>query len=400
MLAVSTAIPQVASGGPSITVGLGYVRDAAGNPIAGATVAVTLWANTEVPVGHPVDTLVLARGSTDSAGFFRLEVTDPGLIAQTLAAARINGGFANLELTIQGGTLVYTTFYSLGMAPGGIAPLQGIASPFDQASSFDQWVEASTGRPLQVRSVTLAPRASGVARVPQRARGPVASLAPAIAPAAAPCLVWFKTRDLTERFGVVGEMHRWKTVIPRGEFTYGATADSTFGVGFSADGGVTWSVNGSAYVGNTAGSAGSTNVTSLQSSTGYMAEAKFKRAEFAQACTRNLKRQATQWNGYDVRRGAAVSGFDGKCDTTYAAYRHDFPRSQKTWTRASGTAVWWTSALSLGTITVGGRSGFSTNASTTFVFTNSDSNFKTVCGNDAEPLATSTRVFAGVSTAP
>lgn len=127
--------------------------------------------------------------------------------------------------------------------------------------------------------------------------------------------------------------------------------------------------------------------------TGYTVEAKFKRAEHSQTCTNDKKRQAYDWNGYDIREGDAVTGFDGHCGDRYAQYAVTFPSDQKSWTRDENEAYWWGQAIDLGPITVGGRSGYSEYVASTWTF--KEGVHKTLCGNDAKPLYAH-RVFAGL----
>lgn len=372
VMTMAMSVAPTAGASDSITVALGEVRDASGNPIANASVEVDLWRNTDVPVGESVDIIILAEGSSDDSGRFELAVTDPTLIAEFLAAATRNGGFANLELSVYADNLSYTTFYSLGSAT---------TQPVTATPAPESYVVGMTRRPLGNRTVTMAPGKPGVTRIePVRDGGP-----------RPPCLTWYKTADLTSQWGTIGEVHRWGEWIPKDRFVYGATADSDFDVAFYN--GSSWGVQGSAHVGNSNGSSGSASVTTSQSSTGYQIEGLFKRAEFAQVCTSNKKREATQWDGVNVRLGPAISGLDGQCATYPASYRNTFSSTQDGWSRDSNQAYKWGGALNLGVLTVGGRSGYSTRAQSNWTFKVGQN--KTLCGNDAY-ITSSHRVFAGL----
>jgi hypothetical protein len=366
------AVMQTAVAEPAITVGLGRILDEGGNPVANATVAVSLWRDTEVSVGEPVDIVVLAEGTTDESGRFELTITDPGLIAEFFKAVAANGGFANLELSAHADSFSYTTFYSLG--PGDVGQATATALPSTLVTGMSR-------SPLRGRTIELAPGAPGVSRVqPIRPGGP-----------RPPCLAWVKTGDLSSAWGTIGEIHRWGEWIPRDTFIYGATADSEFEIAFYN--GSSWRIQGSAHVGNSNTTSGSTAVTPSHSSTGYKVEGLFKRASFSQVCTSNQKRQATQWDGVNVRLGPAISGLDGQCDTYPTSYRNTFSSSQIGWTRNSNQAFKWGAAISMVVLTVGGRSGYSTSAQSSWTFKSGQN--KTLCGNDAY-ITSSHRVFAGL----
>ena len=379
--------PQTVSASSGITVGMGYVRDASGNPIPDAFVAVRLWGDdTNTAVGEAANILNLAIGTTDDSGFFRVEVSDPALLGPFVAETIRTGGFANLQLEAQAGDLYFTTFYSIG--PNG-----------ESEARWSRPIDGMTRKPLRPRVITLAPGATGVTRLDSAFEGylgriPLGATSRGPSPRP-PCLTWVLQQNLTPVWGPIGEMHRWGAALPTTSFEYGATANSDIDVGFSSNSGSTWGINGSVHVGNSSGAAVSTAVTQSQTYTGYKPEGEFRRAEYAQVCTFNKKRQATTWVTGSIRRGNAVSGLDGLCDTTYSAYAFHFSPSTTSARRNTGTAQKWSQSFSLGPIFVGMRSGFATNADILFDFTNNSNQNKWLCGNNSG-WSVAPRVYAGV----
>ncbi len=346
----------------------GRVVDGAGDPVQGATVEVFLWPGGATSVGMPVPTILVGSTTTGPDGTYVVVATDVGTLSD---AAATNGGYANLELRIRKDALLFERFFVLPMAPSGGTSMLGTLDRISR-SARDPSIRAE-----------LAPRAPGVGSV----------VATSVEPQAAPCLTWVKSKELTEQWGVVGEIHRWKEAIPKDTFTYGATADSTFEVALNAGDG--WYVGGTNHIGNTSsrGSAATVAVTLKDAATGYQTEAKFKRAEYSQVCTNNKKRQAYAWNGYDLRKGSSITGLDGHCGDTYAQYAWRFPLDQTGWSRFENEAHWWNQAISLGVLTVGGRSGYSTYVVSEWTF--KEGVHKTLCGNDDLPRYAH-RVFAGL----
>ncbi len=346
----------------------GRVVDAAGRPIEGATVEVFLWPGAGTSVGVPVPAILVGSTTTGPDGTYVVVATDVGTLSDAAAA---NGGYANLELRIRKDALLFERFFVLPIAVSGGTAMAGTLRRIGRSS-----------RGLSIR-VKLAPRAPGVGKV----------VAASVEPQAAPCLTWVKSKELTEAWGVVGEIHRWKGAIPKNKFTYGATADSTFEVALNAGSG--WYVGGTSHIGDTisGGSEAKVAVTLEDAATGYQVEAKFKRAEYSQVCTNNKMRKAYAWNGYDLRKGSSITGLDGHCGDTYAQYAWTFPLDQTGWARDVNEAHRWNQAISLGVLTVGGRSGYSTYVVSEWTF--KEGVHKTLCGNDDLPRYAH-RVFAGL----
>jgi hypothetical protein len=291
-------------------------------------------------------------------------------VVPLVAAARTNDGYANLELRVRKDALLFEWFFALPIAPSvGAEPTSA---------------RVPTGRSVGGGRVTvrIAPGTAGVATV-------IGGAEPSKG-----CLLWVKSLELPERWGVVGEVHRWREAIPRDTFKYGRDyADSTFEVILSS-GTDDWHVGGTFHIGHSTGrgSYATVDVDLSDPATGYKVEAKFKRAEYSQTCTSNKKRQAYAWNGYDLREGDALTGFDGHCGDTYAQYAHTFGPDQEQWTRDENEAHWWGVSIDLGPLSVGGRSGYSAYAASTWTFEEGVN--KTLCGNDALPFDAH-RVFAG-----
>lgn len=278
----------------------GRVLDAAGAAVSGASVRVLLWPTQDVAVGRSVAQPLLGSSVTDADGYFVVVAQD---VAPMLSDAAKNGGYADLGLRVQNDSLLFETFFTLQVAGAQWIPLWPVRS---------SGLVPSTGP--RALTITLAPGRPGVSAI-----APRTVAAAGVEPDAAPCLTWVKQTELSEAWGNVGEIHRWGTAIPKDTFSYGTTADSIFEIAFSSGTG-SWYVNGTVAIGNSSGSgtAATTAVTSADAATGYMVQAKFKRAEYAQVCTFNKKRQAYAWNGLDIRKGAALTGFDGHCGDTYA----------------------------------------------------------------------------------
>lgn len=328
---------------------------------------VLTWDAVVVPVGAPIPQTTLATGVPEADGSYSLRTFD---IARLLQAAEENGEFANLELRARLGGRVVTSFFSFGVRVDGRLPAHG------------RWVSGMSGAPPSV-SLSFRPGSPGLGRF-----HPPTSGAPGPRP---PCLTWVRSRSLASRWGTIGEVHRWGPAIPSNHFIYGRTADSDFEVGFRAGLGA-WGIQGVSHVGNSNSTFGEAGVSGDDPATGYKVEALFTRAEFAQVCTNNLKRQVTGWDGVNVRRGPAIPGLDGECSMYPAAYRNVFPASQEAWSRLGNESVTWSLAIDLGPVTAGGHSGFSSSARSVWTF--DDGRKKTLCGNDAD-ITRSHRVLAG-----
>jgi hypothetical protein len=347
----------------------GRVVDRAGRPVEGATVEVFLWPDEPIPVGGAVPTVLVGSTTSGPDGRYVVTATDP---ASLVAAAAADGGYVNLELRVRKDRLLFEWFFVLPVAssPGtGEAPARVVAG-------------TSVRGPRVVTRLT--PGAPGVGRIAEEAE-----------PTSGGCLIWVKSKELAEQWGVIGEMHRWRDAIPRDTFKYGRSyADSTFEVALKT-GTEPWHVSGTFHIGTATGRStyATVDVDLADPETGYEVEAKFKRAEYSQACTSNKKRQAYEWNGYDIRQADSIIGFDGHCGDTYAQYAHRFEPTQTSWTRDQNEAHWWGVAIDLGVLMAGGRSGYSSYVVSTWTF--KDGVYKTLCGNDAEPLYAH-RVFAGL----
>jgi hypothetical protein len=372
-VALSTvSVPAVADSPQELA--SGRVLDAAGAAVSGASVSVLLWPTQDVAVGQSVAQPLLGSSVTDADGYFVVVAQD---VAPMLSDAAKNGGYANLELRVQNDSLLFETFFTFQVAAAQWIPLR---------PSRSSGLAPSTGP--RALTITLAPGRPGVSTIAPRV------VAPAGVEPTPPCLTWVKQTELPEAWGNVGEIHRWGTAILKDTFSYGATADSIFEIAFSTGTG-SWYVNGTYAIGNSSasGTAAMTAVTSADAATGYMVQAKFKRAEYAQVCTNNKKRQAYAWNGLDIRKGASLTGFDGHCGDTYAQYAHTFTPDQTVWTRSDNQAQWWSQGIDLGVLMAGGRSGYSTFVQSTWSFKSGVN--KTLCGNDAD-IGSAHRVFAGL----
>ncbi len=352
----------------AIELASGRVVDAAGQPVAGASVEVFLWPNDPTRVGEAVPVSLVGWSTSGTDGSYVVTAADP---ASVVTAASANGGYVNLELRVRKDALLYEWFFALALGPGTGTP----TAPTRLATG--------TARGARI-AVRLVPGAPGVGGITQGVEPQVAG----------DCLTWVKSKELTEQWGVIGEVHRWRGAIPRDTSSYGTTADSTFEVAVKS-GTDPWHVSGTFHIGNSTsrGSAATVDVDLADPETGYRVEAKFKRAEYSQLCTSNKKRQAYAWNGYDLRQGDAVIGFDGHCGDTYAQYAHTFGPDQTSWIRDQNQAYWWGVAIDLGVDMAGGRSGYSTYAKSIWTFKEGVN--KTLCGNDAQPLYAH-RVFAGL----
>lgn len=364
---LSSGVPPLsAAARDSVVLVSGTITGVRSADLSRVRLEVLTWDAGDVPEGAAVPQTILAVGAPRADGSYSLVTTR---IADLLARADANGSYANLEVRARLGRKIVTTFFSSGPR-------------IDDPSRQRRWVSAMSGAP-PTADLSFHPEAPGLGRLH---RSTVGTLGPR-----PPCLTWVKSRDLASRWGTIGEVHRWGRSILRNTFVYGRTADSEFGVGFRAGVGG-WAIQGESHVGNSNATSGAAAVSDDEPSTGYEVEALFMRAEFAQVCTNNLKRQVTEWDGVNVRRGPAIPGLDGECSTYPAAYRNTFPASQEAWSRTGNESETWNLAIDLGPITVGGQSGFSSSARSDWTF--EDGRKKTLCGNDAD-ITRSHRVFAG-----
>lgn len=361
------AISRTALGGRSVLLASGRVVGIPSHRLSAVRLTVLTWpTNTRLAVGEIVQQKVVARGFADSDGLFQLRTTK---VATLAALASENNGFANLELRAQVGSRLFETFYPLGRSTESTGARTG------------RWLRG-LDRTAPNFTVSFAPGARGsTSLAPDRGQDPHP-----------PCLQWVLAQDLSSQWGIIGEVHQWGQWIPRDRFVYGASADSQIQIGFKSGSGG-WGIQGSVHIGNSNGTSAGVSVTEADASTGYRVEGLFDRAEYNQVCTFNVKRQATRWDGVNVRRGDAINGLDGECSTYPAANRNTFSSTQDGWSRVANTAVTWSQGLDLGPIVVGTTSGYSSSANSDWTFKTGQQ--KTLCGNDAY-ITQSHRVFAGM----
>jgi hypothetical protein len=193
---------------------------------------------------------------------------------------------------------------------------------------------------------------------------------------------------------VVGEMHTANN-MGGSVFTYGKTADSNFGVGYSFDG-THWSINGTTHVGTSSSSAETWTVpTTVPMNTGHRLLSSFhwqKRKINCPVGGTHYDIVATLWRAGAIL-GADNSSFDHQCNSTYSANK--VPQAPGTKFDRSGNAfVTWSIDASAFGVGLSAQSGASTYVKIHLEFHQSSGN-QYICGNDAAPTQAH-RIFAGV----
>jgi hypothetical protein len=204
-------------------------------------------------------------------------------------------------------------------------------------------------------------------------------------PSGPSCVTSYTVLDSATAPTVVGELHTWEDTT--GTFVY--SPDSDIEVGFSTDGS-TWRVAGSVHV----GPEGNEVQWNRGPRFGKKLTTYFEYRKYAVAnpCVgRWYEVRAVQWAAGGTE-GGDVSGFDGKCTTTYSAYRLSLPPGSE-FTRVGKPALKFGRAFSVFGFSGGARSGFSDRVWFRLRF---GSKYRTywICGNDDGP-SRSHRVFAG-----
>ena len=367
VVALCPMLPEAARADPPALEITGVVLDATGAPVPAAWVGVYLWPNV-VPttIGATIDEPLLAESVSNQDGSYTLAIPPTQILADTTAA---DGGYVNLELRAAGAGFSFTTRFSRSVA----APAAGIDPP--------------DAEPL---TISMSSRTIGATRL----TGPESGRR-----APPTCLPWTVDADLGFRDTTVGELHSWNKISSY--FTYGSSADSTIDIAFKSPSSPNWGSNGSVHIGNASsqGTAGRTvSATSSMPATGYAATGVFHYQELKQSCSgagTQYEREADRWNGADVflDTDEPISGFDGRCGTTYAPFAHQFSPGQASWSRTAGASYHFGGAVDLGVFQAGASSGFSASASITFRHPNTGSTWW-LCGDDGDYLHAH-RIFAG-----
>jgi Concanavalin A-like lectin/glucanases superfamily len=312
--------PPVQAAGPVID--QGTVTDAAGDPIAGARVALYPHLATHGVVRPGA----LATATTDAGGVYQITLPDAGAVA---ALADANGWIGLTREVLANGAdtsaAVERTYDDVNGVwldeDGSVAPATTVVDPASEATTM-------LARPI---------------------------------PAAGFCL------QLTVATGrpvmgetTIAELHAWADTTVT--FTYGRTADSTIGVGYSRNGSTGWSLSGSQHVSNNA----SARSPSYGPAYGKVERGQFnyQKYKILNTCSGiTYKVAPTVWTGGIDNGGANVAAADGHClDSDYAGKR-------ASWDGGSGAAFDTTreKAATYGAaVTVFGaqlsaRSGFSSN---------------------------------------
>lgn len=190
---------------------------------------------------------------------------------------------------------------------------------------------------------------------------------------------------------VVGEIHTWDDMT--GRFTYGQTADSDVGVGWSTDG-KAWKLSGGIHVGNSSSTAAWKDAGPFF---GYRLKSGFRyvkyRTDDPMDCGGGFryKIQATQWNGGMVL-GQNDASLDGKCRATYPNNTATFAAGTG-FSRASSDFITFDAAASVGGASLWARSGASTYVKAEWWFGRKLAQYR-LCGTTNAPTL-APRIFAG-----
>jgi hypothetical protein len=293
--------------------------------------------------GRPV-----ARGTADESGRVTVPLRETAELG-SLAAG--NGGYVN--------------FMALALR-------RGAAKPFYFSRTFDAgvWSAGTSPEVPAILDMDGAAPASGE---------------PADAPDAGCSVFVLDSQDVQN---VVGEVHTGSDMTAK--LTYGKTADSDMGVGFSSDGS-RWALSGTVHVGNSESTAETWNHGEEY---GHRELSEFHWQKRKVGCPvggDHYDIVATAWNAGAVN-GADIHSYDHQCKTTYDAYKiAQAPGTE--FDRQDADFVTWSIDTGAFGIGLSAKSGASTFVHIHYAF-NQPAGIRYICGSDAKP-PDAHRIFAG-----
>jgi hypothetical protein len=196
--------------------------------------------------------------------------------------------------------------------------VRAVAIEYDPGSSSFAASEPAT---LVVQQVATVAADAAAGNLPQGNQTPNPQ------PGPPPCT--YKTTLITQEddYQPVGEFHAWTDTT--GKFTYGKTADSDVGVGVAYNGG-SWSVSGSAHMGNSDEFAVSWNRgpsfgKQLKSGYHFVRERLMPDAGSSPSCSRTDRIRGTKWitgavDGTDVSSWDGPSAYGNRCSGCGAVF--------------------------------------------------------------------------------
>jgi hypothetical protein len=344
----------------------GQLRDAAGNPAAGS-VQVYAW-----PLHDSAITLPLVgQAQSDGAGNFTVVATDPGKLAQL---ARQRDGWLD--------------FIAVGDTPGHEGQWT-FTSYIDTAGaavrSLDPDSVSAQGLSAAIASAGHAPRIRIDAK--QKVAAHTAQYGSCDNQRHA------KAPEKSSAWAIVGELNNAYNDGTSASFTYSReqTADTSFGVAMSSDGGDTWSIGGTTHVGDK----GSLSFPTVTSRYARKLKTKF---EFTKEQVRATS--CAPWSVY-VRATSWLLGTDSstkqngtldKCDSSWVGGDN----SGVNFTRNRNDAVRWNNGAVAFGVEITTQSGFSKDVSTVYKFGGPPSKKHYLCGPDGrESPVTAGRIFSG-----
>jgi hypothetical protein len=347
----------------------GYVRDANGQPVAGASVVLYRVLDDSGSQSAPID-----RGTSSSDGYYELHA-DPGGLTD-------DQGWANLAVEGTSGDVPYYA----------VAARKWDGSGSWQGSDQADIPESDPAYPVLPEDVNLDPQGGSIAG----GGGPDVE-----SPAC-----WFAqnrtTLVATERDPtIIGELHVARDAT--GTFSYGegSRADSNISVASDLGGGWRVSVGLSKHVTQSDSSVVAESNPTADWAHDLLSDfiyAKYKHERISdwdgRVCSTWYSIEPKEWWG-GIRPGNDESRYLHQCLTTYRAFANDFGPDSR-FTRTSYKLRTWGAGVIVGLGTAGlglhVRSGASERVRYHYAFGRNTDHY--LCGNDNKP-GKSTRVLAG-----
>lgn len=358
----------------------GVVIGADGDPVAA-----TLMLNLLDPDPQSSAAPLLAMGTADRRGRFRLQLEPSDALAGIAAA---NAGYLNLRLLAVTGEAKGLAMLSRRWdgrrwrANVGPAQLRVMAEEpltdaqrlqldrFRRAGSAAQW-RAEAGRP------SIEPRPHG---------------AVGVVPAGSDNPYCYRVNDqFLTRYTVIGELHTWRDMSAT--FSYGTSADSDISTGYSWDGGTTWALGGQLHIGTSTSTVSTKTAAADYYGRAIRSQFEYVKYHFAGTfCYDDATYQSPwKWTGGGIIDGTSQTQYDGRCGTTYPrVYVYD---RNTTFARSTRDFVNWSGAASVFGLALKAQTGASSTASLTYTF-GPETAFHRICGSNDYP-STAERVFAG-----
>jgi hypothetical protein len=352
---------------------VGWVTDANGEGVAGATVSAYYSSTTETQEQQSP----ISNATTGVDGYFELFKS---VATGDTAAADASGGWVNFDVVATSGSLL--TYSGISRSPN-ISSNTWAGNNIDAAST-DAGVASAMSASAGQLNLDIDKT--------NRGRSVSSSESTSTQAAAIGCIVVTTAVNSSDKYTVIGQMHLGKD--QRATFTYGRKADSDIGIGYSTNNS-TWSINGTRHVGTSKDNAVFQNKSTLNSTLmfGKKLTSEFHYVKYKHQC--GIQRwwtiKATRWNT-GMLYGDDTSQFNGHCNDTYFQYQSLYSPGSG-YSRFTNNFANYAGAATAFGVSLTAQSGASDYVRSDWTFGTKYPQYY-LCGNDAKP-PNAHRIYAG-----